>query len=630
MMRFLVLTLFVLSNILLAKTTVISHSPQSVSVVPTNEGARISWELNLPDTVLSFNNSVPYGIWSPHLNQALGCVFDLSAFPNATLEQIDFVHYSRQKMHGPYYYRILFFDMDSSKLFYTIDSLQAGDSFDYPRFEVGVPLGSIPARDRVGIFVEGLSSPDGSNAFPALMTDSSEYVPGISYYLADVNDPFLASNPDYTNFYELSEVANGATNLLLDLWINTGGNKTSGANLRVQPVLARPNSFSDDGLVGFLEPSVAKAMQITQNQSIIDGFYIYRGDTTNGLFEQIAEVTAEVRQYIDTNPLSDSSYFYAVSSFNELTTSIKKISAYFQPPVLVINEARVDNDNDFSPDLSGKIVAVRGTVVSPNFSDKVQYFINDKEGGILLYSSRFSLDLKIGDSLFVYGKITQYKGLTEIALDSAAQVQVIGQKEHPPMPLTLADVGEAYEGQLVSFSGLRLVNPADWPAEGNNGASVMVTDGQDTVALFIDKDTDLDGWTPPVGTFSMIAIVDQYTNNTPASDGYELRPRSRDDFAPETAIETPLPAVKQFDLKPCYPNPFNPITTIEFTLPHQARVSIKIFNIRGQLIETALEQVKEAGRHTLKFNGVDLPSGIYLVSFKAGDFQETQKIILIK
>ncbi len=629
-MRWFVLFFIITVHLIWAKTTFVAHPPSAVKAIPTNEGAQISWQFNLPDTVLSFNNGVPYGIWAPHVQQAMGCVFDLSEFSNATLEQIDFLHYSRKKMHGPYYYRLLFFDMDSAKLYYSIDSLVAGDSYEIPRFEIGVPLGSIPGRAHVGVFIEGLSSPDGTVSFPAPMTDSSDYVPGVNYYLVDVNDPFLESDPNYTNFYELKDLANGATNLVLDLWINIGnGNKI----VKAQPLFEiRGNNREMESLNVFqgVFPSQNK-IEKSNNSSYIDGFYIYRGNSIGGNnWQLIGEVNSGERNFTDGNPLSDSSYYYAVASYKDTLISSRIPTSYYQPPVLNIADVQADYDGDFSPNLLGKIVAVRGTVVSPNFSNNLQLFINDKDGGIQLFSSSLTLDLTVGDSVFVFGKIAQYKGLTELLLDSLDQIQLIGQHTHNEHPITLADVGENYESQLVSLRNLQIVNPEEWPAEGQNSTKVKVTDGQDTIKLFIDKDTDLDGWTPPAGAFNLIAIVDQYTNNVPANDGYELRPRSQDDFEPTTTIGPESKIVDKFDLRPCYPNPFNPQTSIEFWLPKTSNVLIKIFDVRGRLVTTLLNETKDSGLHRIKFNGENLSSGIYLVVFKAGNYIEKQKMVLLK
>ncbi len=620
------------SSLLLAKSSILSHAPQQVQARPTSDGALISWVLNLPDTVLSFNNNVPYGIWAPHVNQAMGCVYDLSAFPNATLEQIDFSHYGRQKMHGPYYYRLLFFDMDSSKLFYTIDSLVAKDAFDYPEFEVGVSLGSVPARPHVGIFVEGLSSPDGVISFPALMTDSSDYVPGVSYYLADVNDPFIENDPNYTNFYQLTDVTATATNLIMDLWINTNGTVvkvTPGQN--DWSVTSRPQSLSSELFEGILPEEKQNNLNFARSDRILKGFYIYKGDSLNGNFQLVDSVSAEVRSFVDANPPADSSYFYAVASYN--TTSISALTPveYYQPAVLSIAQARKDDDQDFVPDLLNKTVAIRGTVVSPNFSSKFQYFVNDSSGGVQLYAYGFSMDLTVGDSVFVIGKVAQYKGVTEIKVDSAAMVQVLGKAAVDTVELTLAQVGEPYEGQLAVFRNVWLVNPADWPAEGQNGFKVMVTDGQDTVKLAIDKDTDLDGWTPPDGKFNLIALVDQYTSATPANDGYQLRPRFQTDFISTTGINHgPTPVANEFRLLPNYPNPFNPSTTIRYHLPVRSKTVVRVYDLKGSEVATLHRGWQEAGLQQITFNAKNMASGIYFVVVKAGKLKATQKIVLMK
>ncbi len=619
------------STSLFAKSNVISHAPTGISVIPTNEGAKISWTLNLPDTVLSFNNSKPWGKWGPHLNQALGCVFDLSEFPNATLEQIDFVHYSRELMHGPYYYRILFFDMDSSKLFYTIDSLVAGDSYDLPRFEIGVPLGSVPARNKVGIFIQGLSSPDSVNTFPALMSDSSAYIPGISYYLVDVNDPFLKKDPNYTNFWELFDISPNSTNFILDLWININGSKINvsrnSGGIPYPGVPDRASSF----YLGELPAEKAARVNRVDQSGIIDGFYVYRGDTTESAMEVIATVDPDLREFLDTTPLTDSSYFYAVSSFNSLTTSLPTRASYYQPKIMKISESKIDDNNDFIPDLLGSFVALRGTIVSPNFSGSLQYFLNDQTGGILLYSPDFTAELQIGDSVFVAGYLTQYKGLTELKIDSIAFIQKLGTHSFDTLKLTLSEINESVEGRLAVFDNLQIVNPAEWPTEGKNGSKVKVTDSKDTLALFIDKDTDLDGWTPPSGKFRLVAIVDQYTSLTPADEGYELRPRFRTDFIPSTGIgfnETGI--AERFFLQPCYPNPFNPRTNIHYQLPKRSLVQIRIFDIQGRLVEELMNETQNPGQYTIPFTADDLASGIYLLFFKAGTFTNSQKLILIK
>jgi hypothetical protein len=67
-----------------------------------------------------------------------------------------------------------------------------------------------------------------------------------------------------------------------------------------------------------------------------------------------------------------------------------------------------------------------------------------------------------------------------------------------------------------------------------------------------------------------------------------------------------------------YPNPFNPETTIEFSVPNSGQTSLKIYNLKGQLVSILVNEVQDAGKHSVVWDGQDesgvpCPSGIYLV-----------------
>jgi len=79
-----------------------------------------------------------------------------------------------------------------------------------------------------------------------------------------------------------------------------------------------------------------------------------------------------------------------------------------------------------------------------------------------------------------------------------------------------------------------------------------------------------------------------------------------------------------------YPNPFNPSTVIHFYLHQSGSVTLSIYNIRGEEIETLLQDYYQAGQHEVFWNAEDFPSGIYLISLRSGNFSETKKIILQK
>ncbi len=587
-----------ITNLLFAGVQTFSHPPKNVSVQTVYNGAELNWDYSIPDTAVSYNDGKAYGVWAPEKNHALGVVFDLTTFPGATLEEIDFAHYARGKLAGPYLYNIYIYDMDSQTTIAVIDSMVAGDAKDAPRFELGVELGSIPVHDHVGIFVGGLTEMDDAGktyTFPALMTDSSAYKPGVNYYCLDTTDPFLASDPDNPNIYELNLFDAGATNFVLDLWLNLGNGK-----------------------------QLVKASETT-------GFKIFRGATDSTLTE-IAYVEDE-NSYLDLSAPEDSSYFYAVATISGGIPSTLTTVFHSQPSILSVAEAIDDANSDFVPDRLNQDVYVVGQVNSPNFGSNTEYYIQGAQGGLKLYSGSAQTSLEVGDTVFVHGTIDQYKGLTEITVDSAAQIQVVSSGATPDtIEIGLADIGEAYEGHLVEVQNVQIVDSGVWPAEGSNGYDVEVTDGTDTVKLFIDKDTNLDGWTPPEMGFNLIAIVDQYTTSSPANDGYSLRPRSQQDFNITDAIgdqETEI--IHDFSLAQNYPNPFNPSTVISYRLPVASRVILGVYNAIGQKVGELVNGLQTTGNHTVTFDASNLASGIYIYHIVTDKgFSATRKMLLLR
>jgi len=93
-----------------------------------------------------------------------------------------------------------------------------------------------------------------------------------------------------------------------------------------------------------------------------------------------------------------------------------------------------------------------------------------------------------------------------------------------------------------------------------------------------------------------------------------------------------LPVV--FELKQNYPNPFNPSTNIKYSVPKSCRVSVYVFNILGQKVETLVDEIKDAGYYNVTFNasanGKRLASGVYYIRMEAGDYTSVKKLMLLK
>ncbi len=85
-----------------------------------------------------------------------------------------------------------------------------------------------------------------------------------------------------------------------------------------------------------------------------------------------------------------------------------------------------------------------------------------------------------------------------------------------------------------------------------------------------------------------------------------------------------------FELCQNYPNPFNAVTEIRFDLPETVNVELTIFNTLGQKVATLVNESRAAGAYRVEWNGSNVASGVYLYQLKAGNFNQTRKLMLLK
>jgi hypothetical protein len=84
-----------------------------------------------------------------------------------------------------------------------------------------------------------------------------------------------------------------------------------------------------------------------------------------------------------------------------------------------------------------------------------------------------------------------------------------------------------------------------------------------------------------------------------------------------------------------YPNPFNPSTTISYDLPSENLVSVVIYDALGQEVRHLVNAPHSAGRYSLQWDAKDelghsVSSGVYIAKIKAGGFNASQKMLLLK
>ena len=95
-------------------------------------------------------------------------------------------------------------------------------------------------------------------------------------------------------------------------------------------------------------------------------------------------------------------------------------------------------------------------------------------------------------------------------------------------------------------------------------------------------------------------------------------------------LSEPISLPATFSLDRAYPNPFNPVTTLSFALPIDSEVSLSIYNLQGRKVTTLISGNMDAGYHSVVWDANSYSSGVYFVKMVAGEFVNTQKLMLVK
>lgn len=157
----------------------------------------------------------------------------------------------------------------------------------------------------------------------------------------------------------------------------------------------------------------------------------------------------------------------------------------------------------------------------------------------------------------------------------------------------------------------------------NNGSGVF----EEVTQLVLPPGVLGEGIGIKAGDFNGDNLLDLYIVNRGQQDRLLLR----NDTAKTIGLNqlgTEVP--RGYSLSQNFPNPFNPSSTIRFELPENSFVELYVYDISGRVIEKLVNRQLTAGSFEVNWNVASMTSGVYFYRFKAGDFSETRKMILIK
>jgi phosphatidylserine/phosphatidylglycerophosphate/cardiolipin synthase-like enzyme len=204
--------------------------------------------------------------------------------------------------------------------------------------------------------------------------------------------------------------------------------------------------------------------------------------------------------------------------------------------VVTIASIKQNNSNGVPID-TGQIKTITGIITVANELGGPSY-MQDNTAGIAVFYNDFSQAVKIGDSVVVRAKLTQFNGLTELIYfntgsDSSSFSIVDSNKTVIPVVITLQQFTtqtwngfEEYEGKLIRVNNVSFTATGTFSG-GTSGFNYNLTQGSTTYnsVLRIDNNVNIVGTVIPTTPVDIIGAGSQFKSSPPYDNGYQFFPR---------------------------------------------------------------------------------------------------------
>ena len=194
----------------------------------------------------------------------------------------------------------------------------------------------------------------------------------------------------------------------------------------------------------------------------------------------------------------------------------------------------------------------------------------------------------------------------------------------------------AYTMNITNNTGR--VQVVDWWTKllRPDGSSIDPLSGPEILVLDRFETTVIDTPQLPIpsnaipGEYQLIAFVGRYLTEILHTDTTTFIK-----LPPITSVGENDGTPQEFSLSQNYPDPFNPSTTIRYALSEDAHVTLKIYNMLGQLVATLVDENQSAGYREVVWSGSNefgqkVASGIYIYRMTAGSFEDSKRMLLLK
>ena len=210
---------------------------------------------------------------------------------------------------------------------------------------------------------------------------------------------------------------------------------------------------------------------------------------------------------------------------------MKKI-VFFVFAFITLQISAQQNISDVRKLREGETATISGIITNGSELGPIRY-IQDATAGLAIYDSKLS-NVKRGDSITITGVVDIYNNLFELKNVSSLTVHTSGNELPKPKVLSIDQIGEDYEGQLIRINNVEF-NNANGSFSGNKNYNF--TDGSKTGVVRINTSSPIVGQGIPTGKIDLVSICSQYSyDEDDTRNGYQLLPRKMEDFVSNSAI----------------------------------------------------------------------------------------------
>jgi hypothetical protein len=478
-------------------------------------------------------------------------------------------------------------------------------------------------------------------------------------------DPEKCTISGNSGFRMMSSPVAGAiyADLLLELWTQsmTGADVTDGSNANVWTL----NGYSGTQSFSELTDITTSGASITAGE----GFLLYVFSDTDWDGDDDLPVTISVAGKLNNSSatfpssgsIAASKYGLAGNPYNAtIDFDLITLSSNIEVTTSVWDDANTDwktwNKTSQSGDLSNGLIApYQGFWVQANSSGTGTITIEtgDKSGTGTFYKiadddNRGSISINATSGNFISESYLSFysEGTAELdegdskkllPFQASSRITVMSFVDDNAMKI--ASYPYIYEGSLsIPFDVMRLsldetnyVTVAEevtltWDLEElPDHISMTLTDNITGSETYLDLESEYVFTTEPKGSFS--ANYDGPIGTYPVV-GEPRFTLSVTYGALGQNDDATLPS--DFALHPIYPNPFNPSATISFDIPDISLVALNIYDVKGALVETLLQDHMKPGKHHYNWEPQGLSSGVYFMKLTTAKQTFTQKVTYIK